>query len=233
MRLGDVVRMTAVLPAAAQRRRPAAKPAAHVPVPPGLSADEAQRALSAIARGAQAMLRSGQAVTLDLRPAGAGSTTRFVIVPTKRDAPASGDAPLPPAAARAALARAYARGAATAAEILGAPDMLSSDVLAERLGLSREAVHQKRRRGELLGLEGAKRGVRFPAWQIGPDGRAPAALPQLLEALGEPWAAFRFLRATHAALGGRSGIAALSDPRWSGRALALARQGATFGPAGA
>ncbi|CAH0305382.1 hypothetical protein [Roseomonas sp. CECT 9278] len=224
---------TATLPTAASRRPQRRAP--QVSVPRGLSPDEAERALSAIARGADAMLRSGQAVTLALRPAGAGSTARFVIVPQRDTA----ERETPARAGRASptpgtdLARAYARGAAAAAGILAAPDMLSSDAMAERLGMTREAVHQKRRRGELLGLEGAKRGVRFPAWQIGPDGRPPAALPALLAALGEPWAAFRFLRATHPELGSHSGIAALHDPRLADQALALARRGATFGPAGA
>jgi hypothetical protein len=54
-----------------------------------------------------------------------------------------------------------------AAELLAELDMLSSDQIAERLGLSREAVLQKRCRGEMLGTESAKRGVRFNRLGIG------------------------------------------------------------------
>jgi hypothetical protein len=34
------------------------------------------------------------------------------------------------------------------------------------IGVSREAVRAKRQRHEVLGLKGAKRGLRFPKWQV-------------------------------------------------------------------
>jgi len=46
------------------------------------------------------------------------------------------------------------------------PDMLSTAGLAELLGMSEEGVRLKRKRHEILGLEFAKRGIRYPAWQI-------------------------------------------------------------------
>ena len=225
--------------AARPPRAHARKAAARVEVPQGISAEEARRVLSAVASSASTVMRTGRVLALDLKPTAGRSATRFLLVKSKRVVAAqpqpaqNDDEPLTPAAARAALKRAYSRGATAAAELLSGPDMLSSDALAERLGLSREAVHQKRRRGELLGIEGAKRGIRFPAWQIGPNGRPPAALPALHEALGEPWAVFRFLRQRHPELGMRTGLEAVTDPRQAAEALALARRGGDFGPAGA
>ncbi len=219
-------------------RTHARKAPARVEVPDGISAEEARRVLSAVASSVGMVMRTGRVLTLDLKPTAGRSATRFLLVKSKRVDLAQPQRPqnegeLTPAAARVALKRAYSRGATAAAELLSGPDMLSSDALAERLGLSREAVHQKRRRGELLGLEGAKRGMRFPAWQIGPNGRPPAALPGLHEALGEPWAVFRFLRQRHPELGMRTGLEAMADPRQATEALELARRGGDFGPAGA
>ncbi|MXP65624.1 hypothetical protein E0493_19940 [Roseomonas sp. M0104] len=219
-------------------RRSAARPA-QVEVPPGLSAEEARRVLAAIAQGAATVQRTHRGVMLGLEPTSGRSASRFRIVRLPQRAPApppdsTEAAELPPEAARAALQRAYARGAEAAAGLLAGPDMLSSDALAARLNLSREAVHQKRRRGELLGLEGAKRGVRFPAWQLDADGRPLAALPALHAALGEPWAVFRFLRQRHPDLGRRTGLEAVTDPQQTAAALALARRvGSAFSPAGA
>lgn len=45
--------------------------------------------------------------------------------------------------------------------------MLSAD--ADLLGVSQVAVNTKRQNGQVLGLDGAKRGFRFPAWQLDQD----------------------------------------------------------------
>jgi len=111
--------------------------------------------------------------------------------------------------------------------------MLSSDQIAERLGLSREAVLQKRRRGELLGIEGAKRGVRFPAWQLGRDGRPIAILRELHDVLGEPWAVFRFLRQQHPELGMRTGLQVTGDRHRVTDLINLASKIGAAGPTGA
>ena len=214
-----------------------------VKVPYGLSTEEARRVLAAVASSAGAAARTGRTLTVRLEPARPKGATRFRIVkefrtPRSETAspvakPESAETELTPAAARAALKRAYARGTAAAAEILAGPDMLSSDAIAERLGLSREAVNQKRRRGELLGLEGVKRGVRFPAWQLGPGGVPLPALRDLHSALGVPWAVFRFLLQRHPELGMKTGLKAVSDPRQATETLRLARRIGTSGPTGA
>lgn len=82
-----------------------------------------------------------------------------------------------------ALAAARQRGSARVAEILNGTDMLSADAFAEEIGATRETVHKKRRRHEVLGLEGPKRGVRFPKWQVSESGGLIPSLPQLFEAL--------------------------------------------------
>jgi hypothetical protein len=239
---GDIAVMAA--PTASQSsRRPTASSAAarhgsRIEVPPGISLEEARRVLSAVASSAGTVARTGRTLTLDIGPAKRKGESRFHITKALRPkapaAEAEAERPeLTPAAARAALRRAYTRGADAAAELLAGPDMLSSDQIAERLGLSREAVLQKRRRGELLGIEGAKRGVRFPAWQVRPDGLPIAALRELHDVLGEPWAVFRFLRQQHPELGMQSGLQVAADRRRAAELVDLARSIGAFGPTGA
>ena len=113
-----------------------------------------------------------------------------------------------------ALAAARQRGSARAAEILNGTDMLSADAFAEEIGATRETVHKKRRRHEVLGLEGPKRGVRFPKWQVSGSGGLIPSLPQLFEVLGDhPWTIYRFLLEEHGELDGRTGLEALRAGR--------------------
>ncbi|GGK29912.1 hypothetical protein [Salinarimonas ramus] len=122
-----------------------------------------------------------------------------------------------------ALSRALDRGRTFAGRTLDAEDMLSADELARRLDVSRETVNVWRQRRRLLALEGARRGYRYPSWQIGSDGRPWPALPQLFEILGdEPWTVHRFLVQPHGALGGRTGREAL-DADLGAEALRAAR----------
>ena len=124
----------------------------------------------------------------------------------------------PPPAARdeldIALSAAKTRGAARVADILNGADMLTADAFAEEIGATRETVHKKRRRHEVLGLEGPKRGVRFPKWQLNRSGELLVGLPQLFEALGDhPWAVYRFLLQAHPELDGATGLEALRAGR--------------------
>ena len=113
-----------------------------------------------------------------------------------------------------ALNEARARGATRAAEILNRPDMLTADEFAAAIGASRETIHQKRKRREVLGLEGAKRGVRFPEWQLSAEGRLLPELPRLFMALGgHPWAVYRFLLQRHPELDGTTALDALREGR--------------------
>jgi hypothetical protein len=112
------------------------------------------------------------------------------------------------------LTTARERGRKRVAEILSGKDMLSADKMARLLGTTRTTINTKRRNHQLLGLEGATRGFRFPQWQIGEDGKPFEALLALFDRLGgSPWAVYRFLVQHHAELGGLTGREALAKGR--------------------
>jgi hypothetical protein len=110
---------------------------------------------------------------------------------------------------QAAMGEARARGEVLAATLLSGADMLGSNEFAALIGVSREGLHRKRLRHEVLGLEGAKRGYRFPKWQLTREGLLPG-LPEVFARLdGNPWAVIRFLRQHHPELGGQTALQAL------------------------
>ena len=107
------------------------------------------------------------------------------------------------------LEAARERGRLRAAKVLAGEDMLSAEAFAELLGTSRVTVNAKRQAGRLLGLEGAKRGYRFPAWQLDGDGKPYGELAALHVTLRAPWAVYRFLIQHQGALDGLTGREAL------------------------
>ncbi len=122
----------------------------------------------------------------------------------------------------AALTAARERGRMRVAEIVAGDDMLSADAFAKLLGTSRVTVNAKRQSGQVLGIDGAKRGFRFPVWQLDKDGRPFGALPALHATLGNnAWAVYRFLVSRHGALDGRTGLRALQQDN-DAAALAVA-----------
>jgi hypothetical protein len=129
----------------------------------------------------------------------------------------------------AALATAEARGAGLAADILRRPQMLTAEGMAKRLGVTRDTVNRWRDSGRLLGLSGAKRGYRYPAWQVDVRGRILPGLDALLCAVSDPWAAYRWLTLPHPELGGLTGLEALQRGRAQDLVEASARFGETFG----
>lgn len=117
-------------------------------------------------------------------------------------------------AVEGALAAARTRGRDRVASILAQPDMLSAEAFAQHLNTSRETINTRRKAHQVLGLQGATRGFRYPAWQVGEDGRPFAALPEIFDALGDsPWAVYRFLIQEHGEIDGLSGIEALRSGR--------------------
>jgi len=99
------------------------------------------------------------------------------------------------------------------AKLVTAPGMLTSDEMAQRLDVSRETINQWQKAGKIIAVSGAKRGLRFPAWQIGSRGKPYAAIEAILQALdGDHWAAWRFLDGFVAELG-QVGHAALAAGR--------------------
>jgi hypothetical protein len=150
--------------------------------------------------------RSGQAsgftVTIDAK-----GNPRFEPLPHRNPPIAK---PTEVGGLEAALEAARERGRLRSAEILEQSDMLTADAFAGRLGVSRMTVNARRQKHELLGLDGAKRGFRFPAWQVDEDGKAFDVLPKLFDLLGDnPWTVYRFLTQRHAALEGASAKDAL------------------------
>uniref|UniRef100_E6VPH5 Uncharacterized protein n=1 Tax=Rhodopseudomonas palustris (strain DX-1) TaxID=652103 RepID=E6VPH5_RHOPX len=123
--------------------------------------------------------------------------------------PVAEEAGAPDAELEAALAAARERGRLRAADILGGDDMLSAEAFAKILGTTRVTVNTKRQSGQVLGLDGAKRGFRFPVWQLDAEGKPYAELAVLHERLGGPWAVYRFLVQPHGELDGVTGREAL------------------------
>jgi O-acetyl-ADP-ribose deacetylase (regulator of RNase III) len=110
----------------------------------------------------------------------------------------------------AALAAARERGQVKVAEILKGEDMLTASDFGSLIGASHETVNVKRGRGEVLGLQGATRAVRYPRWQVTDASLPLPGLPKLFEILGrQPWTVYRFLRTAHAELGGRTALDAM------------------------
>jgi hypothetical protein len=129
--------------------------------------------------------------------------------PPAKPAASSGDDDL-----QSALAAARERGRLRAAEILNGEEMLPAEAFAELLGVSRVTINAKRQRHEVLALDGAKRGFRFPAWQVDENGKPFAAIPQLFERLGDsPWTVYRFLVQHHPELEGRTALELLRRGR--------------------
>ncbi|MGK9286395.1 XRE family transcriptional regulator [Sinorhizobium meliloti] len=142
----------------------------------------------------------------------AGAQTISVVEeepPAHQDAFPVEEVPEPDDELQAALTAARERGRRRVAEILAEKDMLSAEVFADLLGVSRVTVNTKRQNGQVLGLDGAKRGFRFPSWQLDRDGRPYAVFPKLHEILGGAWAVYRFLVTPHGALDGRKALDAL------------------------
>lgn len=121
-----------------------------------------------------------------------------------------------------ALAEARTRGARRVAEILADPEMLSADAFGQYIGVSREAVRLKYLRREVLGLTGAKRGIRYPKWQLTDADQPLPGLPELFQALGgDPWTVYRFLLQHHPELDRETALSALKHGEWK-RVLAAA-----------
>lgn len=115
-----------------------------------------------------------------------------------------------------ALAAARQRGAARVAEIMKSPDMLSARAFAPLIGASHETVNQKRKSGEILALDRATRGLRYPKWQVTEEGRLVPGLADLARELaGGPWTVYRFLLQGHPELEGMTGLEALKAGRRS------------------
>jgi hypothetical protein len=127
-----------------------------------------------------------------------------------------------------ALSRAAQRADALISEIMTQPEMLSSDEMAHRLGVTRDTVNCRREAGRLLALSGAKRGFRYPAWQLDQYGKPVVGLERVLAAAGDAWSAYRWLTNTHPELDNRSGLDALRKGQESDLLALIEHKGETF-----
>jgi hypothetical protein len=113
------------------------------------------------------------------------------------------------------LADARVRGLEARARLLEAEGgTLSADEVAALLGISREAVNQRRRAGRLLALSTGRRGYRYPAWQFGEEGVLPGFERALKElAVRGQWGRAAFFLGGNARLGGRRPLDLLRSGR--------------------
>jgi hypothetical protein len=155
-------------------------------------------------------LRTGGPVSVELRmsrgPQSGVVQARADTAPRKQEVRGqAGDAEL-----QTQLAAARRRGRDLAGQILRSDEMMSADEFANLLGTTRMTVNVKRQKHEVLGLQGATRGFRYPRWQIDDTGRPFGALPRLFEVLGnDSWSVYRFLVQHHPELDGLTGREAL------------------------
>lgn len=90
------------------------------------------------------------------------------------------------------------------------PEMLDGDAFGARIGVTRQAVQQKRARGEILGLQQGGRKIWYPTVQIDGQGRILAGIADVLAAFdGDAWAAWEFLTSVQVGLDGLTGREAL------------------------
>jgi hypothetical protein len=147
----------------------------------------------------------GRSVTVRVKVESGGSPRISSVIVESKRAPKIGDDDL-----QHALAAARERGRHRVAEILSSNDMLSAEAFASLLKTTRMTINSKRKKHQVLALEGATRGFRFPQWQIGQDGKPFTALPALFERLGnDSWAVYRLLVQHHPELDGLTGREAL------------------------
>ena len=190
-------------------------PPARLSVPRGMEPSLAKQVLAQVNR----FVADNRDVTLNL------TVERGKVVSVREAGSATADERL-----RAAMDRADARGDVLIGKLFDDPEMLNSDGMARKLGITRETVNAMRHDGRLLGLVGARRGVRYPAWQLDNDGRPLKIMPALLRELGEAWATYRFLLQHHSELEGAIGLDAARNPRREAEVLQLARS-LRFAPA--
>ena len=183
--------------------------------------ENATKVISVQPKRVEALLQQyGQAISRS-RAAGRNASFRvdvdaegeMVVTPLEDDAVSdralTDEQSSPDPALEQALAAARVRGHLRAAEILSGLEMLNAEDFAKLAGTTRVTINTKRQNGQVLGLDGAKRGFRFPEWQLDSDGKPYAVLQALHEKLGGAWAVYRFLVQPQGELDGITGRDAL------------------------
>lgn len=126
-----------------------------------------------------------------------------------------------------ALDRARLRGVAARARLIEEEGgTMSSTEVARHLGLTPQAVNDRRKAGKLLAVEAGRRGYRYPVWQFVPEGTQPG-LEDVLSQLRvlSPWTRLSFMLNPNDSLGGRSPLSSLRDGQRDRVVEAAARYG--------
>ncbi len=148
---------------------------------------------------------------------GSARAIKVTVVPVPGETAEAVVAEAPEQTLERSLKAARVRGEAVKDQLLADPEMLSTTQMAERLGMSEEGIRLKRKRHEVLGLEIARRGIRYPSWQLLENRQLLRDLPRLFSILGDsPWALYRFLLQRHPELGGARAVDALKRGRLNG-----------------
>lgn len=94
-------------------------------------------------------------------------------------------------------------------DILSRPEMLAPREAAARLGITRQALDDRRKKNLALALTHTKRGFRYPGWQFDED--VVQSMTKVLQALSwlDPWERYFLLVQPEPLLGGRSPLEAL------------------------
>jgi hypothetical protein len=89
---------------------------------------------------------------------------------------------------------------------------LTSQQVAEVLGISRQAVDKRRSSNQLLALTQGRRGYSYPSFQFD-EGKTLNGVEEVLGELNalDPWMQLNFFTSTHERLGGKTPIKALRD----------------------
>ena len=93
------------------------------------------------------------------------------------------------------LAKAKLRGLKLKQQLIEAEGgCASSEEIADMLGISRQAINQRRQRGKLIGLSRGKGKYVYPLWQFTDTGKTLAGLETVLEQLlrVDPWTQITF-----------------------------------------
>ena len=106
--------------------------------------------------------------------------------------PGGGRRAYPPESLGGGVERAVREGERFKRDTLARPEMLPPDVAADRAGITRQALDDRRKKGRALALSHLKRGFRYPAWQFDEDVADAVArvLPELRHLA--PWGQFLF-----------------------------------------
>ncbi len=113
---------------------------------------------------------------------------------------------------KAPLAAARVRGARARQELLKSEGgTVSAAKLAKLLGVTPQAVDERRKRVRLLALDRGKHGFMYPVWQVGEDGRTLPGLEKVMAALHghDPWGKLVFFLTKDPRLKGKRPLDAL------------------------